>query len=140
MTSKTRIFERGYSECKPFVRVRIAIINPRTGKVVNFEERCWVDTGFDGGIHVPNFRRSEAMTVGIDPKLMTLTLAGGVRVPGYACLAFLQQIEKYEIPSPGIETELIIQGTQDYGLVGLEILKNWIAQFDGPKETLSFYR
>jgi hypothetical protein len=139
MTRRNPILERGYSEHKPFVRLRIAIINLRTGETINFEERCWVDTGFDGGIHVPNFRRSEVMMVGIDPRLTTLTLAGGVRVPGYACLAFIREIEDYEIPAPGIETELIIQGTQDYGLIGLEVLKNWIAKFDGPRETLSFY-
>ena len=139
MTQRKPIFERGYSANKPFVRARIAIINPRTGELASFEERCWVDTGFDGGIHVPNFRRSEATMVGIIPSLATLTLAGGTRVPGSVCLAFLQQIENYKLPPPGIETELIIQGTQDYGLLGLEILKNWIAQFDGPRKTLSFY-
>jgi len=139
MIPRNPIFQRGYSEHKPFLRVNIAIINPRTGATVSFEERCWVDTGFDGGIHVPNFRRSEATMAGIDPRLTTLTLAGGIRVPGSVCLAFLQQIENYEIPLPGIETELIMQGTQDYGLIGLDILKNWIAQFDGQRETLSFY-
>lgn len=140
MIYENPMIERVYSEGKPFVTARIAIINPRTSKATSFEERCWVDTGFDGGVHVPNFRRSEATMVGVEPRPATLTLAGGVRAPGYICLAYLQQIENYEIPIPGIETELIIQGTQKYGLIGLMILKNWIAKFNGPRETLSFYR
>lgn len=139
MSDDESILERAYSQGKPFVRVRIAVINPQTGQVATFQQRCWVDTGFDGGIHVPNFRKSEAKMVGVDPRLTTLTLAGGARAPGHACLAFLQKIENCEIPSPGIETELIIQGTQNHGLIGLEILKNWIAQFDGPRQSLSFH-
>jgi hypothetical protein len=68
-----------------------------------------------------------------------LTLAGGVRVPGYVCYAYIAQIEDHYLGSPGLETELLMQGNQDHGLIGLEILKRWIATFNGPSQVLDFY-
>jgi len=139
MIARKQIFVRRYSSGKPFVTVRIAIVNLNTFQRTAFDQRCWVDTGFDGGVHVPEFRRSEATMVGVQPTPATVTLAGRVRRPGYVCLAFLRQIDDYEIPPPGLEMELLMQGDQPWGLIGLEVLRNWIAEFDGPRETLSVY-
>jgi hypothetical protein len=135
----TRILRRGYLEEKPFVNAKISILNPQTGAITTFNEKCWVDTGFSGGIHVPIFRRSEASMVGVTPRYTSLTLAGGVRVPGYVCYAYLVQIEDHDLPSPGLETELIMQGNLNYGLVGLDVLKRWIITFNGPAQILEFY-
>lgn len=140
MSIHTQIFAKHYSEGKPFIWVRIAVMNERTGQVTTFEQRCWVDTGFSGGIHVPAFRRSDAEIIGVKPKPTTVTLAGGVRRPGHVCLAFIQKIEDHEITSPGLEAELVMQGRSRYGLLGLEVLKNWVAKFDGPAEILSAYK
>jgi len=140
MTNRTQIFARQYSSGRPFVTIRIAIVNPNTYQRTAFDQKCWVDTGFDGGVHVPEFRRSEANMAGIQPIPTTVTLAGGLRRPGYVCLAFLQQIEDYEVPLPGLEMELLMQGDQRWGLIGLEVLRNWIAEFDGPREILNVYK
>jgi len=135
----TRIFGRKYLEEKPFVNVKITIFNSQTNRMTSFNEKCWVDTGFSGGLHVPMFRKSEADTIGVAPKPTTLTLGGGVRAPGYVCYARLVQIEGYDLPVPGLETELIMQGNLKHGLVGLDVLKRWIATFNGPSQTLEFY-
>lgn len=139
MNRPTQIFQRSYSEGRPFVLVRIVLVNPLSERITSFEERCWVDTGFAGGIHVPDFRRSEATMIGISPDLTTLMVAGGVRLPGYVCLAYLQQIENYTLPAPGLEIELIMQGRQTYGLMGLDVLRNWITKFNGPAQLFGFY-
>jgi len=140
MTRRSRILTRHYSDRKPFVTIKIAIINLQTSQQVTFEQRCWVDTGFAGGIHVPEFRMSDARTVGVQPKPTPIMLAGGVRRTGYARLSFLQQIDGYDIPPPGLETELVMQGKERHGLIGLEILKNWVVKFNGPKEILTIYK
>ena len=139
MTSPIPIFQRNYLQGKPFVKVKIAIFNPLTNQSAAFEEKCWVDTGFSGGVHVPDFRRSEAGMAGVSPSSTSLTLAGGQHAPGHVCLAYIQQIENLTIPPPGIETELIMQGHLDHGLLGLEVLRRWIAKFNGPSQELSFY-
>jgi len=139
MTLGNRVFSRPYSTERPFVKIKIAILNPQTGQVNSFDQECWVDTGFNGGVHVPIFRRSEANVVNVTPQPTALTLAGGVRTPGFVCHAYLIQIEGHDLGSPGLETELIMQGNRDHGLIGLEILRKWIAAFNGPLQVLDFY-
>jgi len=136
MTS--RLFQKAYTREKPFVSVRISVVNPYTSTISTFDDRCWVDTGFFGGIHVPEFRISDVRTANITPRLTTVTLAGGVRARAHECLAYLQQIESLALPSPGMEVELIMQGHSSYGLLGLEVLKRWIVKFNGPSQLLEF--
>jgi len=139
MTVRSPAFQKRYSREKPFVSVRIAVINPYTNRISSFDERCWVDTGFSGGIHVPEFRRSDVQTATITPRPTTVALAGGVRATGYECLAYLQRVESLVMPSPGMEVELIMQGRSSYALLGLEVLRQWIVEFDGPGQLLGFY-
>lgn len=139
MTSQLPIFQRNYFQGKPFVKVKISIINPLTNQFSVFEEKCWVDTGFSGGVHVPDFRRSEAKMAGVSPSPTKLTLAGGQPAAGYVCHAYLQQLENLTLPPPGIEIELIMQGRLKHGLLGLKVLRRWIAKFNGPSQELSFY-
>jgi predicted aspartyl protease len=136
---KGRIVSRLYTREKPFLRVRITISNPETGRVNSFEQECWIDTGFSGGIHIPLSRKSEAELVDVTPKPTKLALAGGVEVPGYACLGSLTKIEKHDLPGLGIETELLMQGNAPHGLVGLEILKKYNASFNGPTQTIELF-
>lgn len=139
MTSSAPLFQRNYVDGKPFVRVKISIVNPRTNRFTTFEEECWLDTGFSGGIYVPEYRRSEAAMVNVKPRPTTLELAGGQRAPGYVCMAYIQQIQNFTLPAPGISTELIMQGRSSYGLLGLEILGRWIANFNGPSRRVTVY-
>ena len=121
------------------MRIKISILNPQTGQTNSFDQDCWVDTGFNGGVHVPLFRRSEANIVNVTPQPTNLSLAGGVRAPGFVCHAHLLRIEDYDLDSPGLETELIMQGNDDHGLLGLKILKKWITTFNGRSQVLGFY-
>jgi hypothetical protein len=79
----------------------------------------------------------DANLIGVTPSPRAVGLAGGERRRGFYCLAYLQQIEDHTFPPPGIEATLILQGSSDHGLLGLEILKHLIAKFDGPKESLT---
>ena len=77
--------------------------------------------------------------IDIESRPTVVTLAVGVRGTGYVCAAFIHRIENYGIPPPGIETELLIRG-EEPGYLGLEVLRNWVTEFDGPKQTLSVYK
>lgn len=140
MNPQDLIFHRRYLSERPFVNVKISVINLKTNKISTFEQDCWIDTGFSGGVHVPEFRRSDVQLVDVTPRLTAITLAGGVRARAYVCLAYLQQIESLVLPSPGIEVELIMQGRLNYGLLGLNVLRRWIVKFNGPQQVLGFYK
>ena len=134
MSPQHPILEDHYTRGRPYVRAKVVIVNPETGRQTTIERDFLVDTGFDGGFHVAEAHISDVRLIGIDPTLGTVGLAGGDSKPGYYCLAFLQQIDNYEFPAPGIEAMLILQGASKHGLLGLEILKHFIAKFDGPNE------
>ncbi|MFQ6075409.1 MAG: hypothetical protein ACE5Z5_04655 [Candidatus Bathyarchaeia archaeon] len=76
--------------------------------------------------------------IGVEARPTTVTLAGGVRGTGYVCLAYVRRIENHDFPPPGIEAELLIRG-EEPGYLGLEVLRNWVAKFNGPKQMLSIY-
>lgn len=137
MNSRRRILEEHYIRGRPYVKGKIVIVNPETGRQTTIERDFWVDTGFDGGFHVAEAHLSDIRLIGVNPPLGTVGLAGGDRRPGYYCYAFLQQIGNYEFPAPGIEAMLVLQGASRHGLLGLQILKHFIAKFDGPNEVLT---
>lgn len=137
MNSQRHILEKHYIRGRPYVKGKIVIVNPETGRQITIERHFLVDTGFDGGFHVAEAHVSEIRLIGVNPPSGTVGLAGGARRLGYYCYAFLQQIGNYEFPAPGIEAMLVLQGASKHGLLGLEILKHFIAKFDGPSEVLT---
>jgi len=134
MSSDRHIFEGHYTQGKPYVRAKIVIVNPNTGRQAIINKDFWIDTGFDGGIHVAQFHTSDITLIGVNPVFGPIGLAGGKTSPAYHCLAYLQQIGDHEFPMPGIEAELVLHGSDRHGLLGLEILKYWTSKFDGPNE------
>lgn len=136
MSTDQDIFQGHYTHGKPFVKARIVIVNPETGRQTTIEKNFWIDTGFDGGVHVAQAHLSEIQLIEVNPRLGPVGLAGGVNRPGYYCHAYLQQIGDYEFPAPGIDSMLILQGSSGHGFLGLEILRRFIATFDGPREFL----
>lgn len=136
--SRRLIVQKPYARGEPFVTVRVVVTNPDTGRQTSFDQPCWTDTGFSGGVHVPQFRQSEINAIGVEARLTTVKLAGGVRSKGHVCLAYVQRIEDHDLPSPGIETELLIHG-EEPGYLGLEVLRSWVAEFDGLQQMLSVY-
>lgn len=122
----------------PFVTVGIVVLNFNTNQQTSFDQRCWVDTGFDGGVQVPQFIQSDLMTIGVEARHTGVTLSGGVPDTGLVCHAYIQHIENHMFPAPGIETELLIRG-QEPAYLGLDVLKIWVTEFDGPRQMLSIY-
>ena len=135
MSSEQRILEDRYTHGKPFVRAKVVVVNPYTGRQTTIEEDFWIDTGFDGGIHLAQLHMSEITPIGVDLRPGPIAVAGGgISRNAYRCFAYLQQIGDHELPQPGIEAELVLHGSSRYGLLGLEILKHWIIRFNGPDE------
>jgi len=137
MSSDRLIFKDHYTHGRPYVRAKVVIVNPETGRQTTIKKDFWIDTGFEGGAHVAEAHVSEVNLIGVKPRLGTVGLAGGERRRGFFCLAYLQQIGDCELAAPGIEATLILQGSANHGLLGLEILKHFIAKFDGPNELLT---
>ena len=134
MSLDRHIFEDHYTRGRPYVRAKVVIVNPETGRQTTIQKDFWIDTGFDGGIHVAQFHEADITMIGVNPVAGTISVAGGRSDATYRCLAYLQQIGDYELPMPGIEAELVLHGSDRYGLLGLDILKHWITKFDGPNE------
>jgi len=134
MSSDQHIFEGHYTHGRPYVRARVAIFNPETGRQTIIEKDFWIDTGFDGGIYVTQSHIPDITLIGVKPVAGTIGMAGGQTSPAYRCLAYLQQIGDHEFPPPGIEAELVLHGSDRHGLLGLEILKYWSTKFDGSNE------
>ena len=134
MSFEQHIFEDHYTHGRPYVRAKVVIANPETGRQTTIEKDFWIDTGFDGGIHVAQFHMSDITLIGVSPVLGSIGVAGGKTNIAYRCLAYLQQIGDHELPMPGIESELVFHGSDRHGLLGLEILKHWTIKFDGPNK------
>lgn len=134
MNCGQRIFEGYYTRGRPYVRARVAVINQETGRQTTIEGDFWIDTGFDGGVHIAQIHMPDITLIGINPVLGPIGVAGGRSSPAHRCLAYLQQLGDYEFPMPGIEAELVLHGSDRHGLLGLEILKHWITKFEGPNE------
>jgi len=134
MSYEQHILESHYTQGKPFVSAKVVVVNPETLRQVTIQKDFWIDTGFDGGIHVAQFHKEEITMIGVDLWSGTIGVAGGASVAAHRCLAYLQQIDDHEFPMPGIEAELILQGSDRHGLLGLDILKYWIIKFDGPNQ------
>lgn len=134
MSSDPDICEDRYTQGKPIVSAKIVIVNPMTLRQTTIQKDLWIDTGFDGGIHVAQSHEADIIIIGVDLMSGTVGVAGGKTESSRRCLAYLQQIGDYELPMPGIEAELILHGSARHGLLGLDILKNWTVKFDGPNE------
>lgn len=137
MSPNSHIFQGRYTQGKPYVRARIVVINPENGRQTTIEKDFWIDTGFDGGVHVAQSHVFDINQIRVNPVAGTIGLAGGQASTAYRCLAYLQRIGDHEFPMPGIEAEMVLHGSDRHGLLGLEILKYWITKFDGPKEVFT---
>jgi hypothetical protein len=131
MNPEQHIFESSYNQGRPFVRAKIGIVNLENSRQTTIETVFWIDTGFDGGIHVARTFESDAKGVGVSLLDGSIGMAGGRTETAHRCFAYLQQIGDFELPAPGLEAEIIFHGMDRHGLIGLDILKNWTIKFDG---------
>ena len=134
MSSDPDICEDHYTQGKPIFSAKIVVVNPVSLRQATIQKDLWIDTGFDGGIHVAQFHEADITMIGVDLLSGTVGVAGGRTEASRRCFAYLQQIGDYELPVPGIEAELILHGSARHGLLVLDILKQWTVKFDGPNE------
>jgi len=107
---------------------------------VPIDFNCRIDTGFDGGVLIPQWHLSEAESIGIQPSITNMTLADGSKIPVYVFAAHIQEIEGKSLPSPGLPVLLVMCGKGKTVLLGMDTLKNSTILFDGPSQafTLDF--
>ncbi len=106
------------------------------GAKATFSQLCVVDTGYSGFLMVP--RKHETQVRNIGAKVVTSGgfLAGNFGVETRVSYGTVDEIEGYAPPEP-IEAFVTFLGTGNHGLIGRDLLKRWIAQFDGPRSLLT---
>jgi hypothetical protein len=77
MSSSQPIVQEHYTDGKPYVRARVVIINLETGRQTAIERDFWIDTGFDGGIHVTQSHKPDITMIGVNPVPDQSLLQGG---------------------------------------------------------------
>lgn len=137
MTRRTITINKRYKNKSAHIRIRGAIQNPQNMRQTPLDFECRIDTGFDGGIMVPHWYRSDAQIIGVEPSITNITLADGSKIPAYVCVAYLHNIDTYAFPPPGKPTILVMCGNRKAELLGMDALKNCTVLFDGPKQTFA---
>lgn len=135
MTSN--IIKKQYRANFAFIRAKGVIPNPVNLRQYPFDVKCLIDTGFYGGIYVPNVFIANAKVIGVNPRPTTATLADGSKVAVHVCLAYLQQIENYCFPPLGKAIFLVIRGYDSEGLMGVDALQHFSVLFDGPANSFT---
>lgn len=118
-----------------YVRVQGAIVNPITHRRAPFSFECMIDTGFFSGLYYEATLRSDAETVDVVSHPTTIHLADGTPVAAHTCIAYIEKINDYTLPPPGIPVTLYMRGTRR-GFIGMEALKSFIILLDGQKQEL----
>lgn len=137
MTNKSITISKKYRKKAAFIRIKGVIQNPQNLLQTPLDFECRIDTGFDGGIFIPHWYRSDAKTIGVEPTITNITLADGSKVPAYVCVAHLQKIDKFTFPTPGKQTILVMCGDRKGELLGMDALKHCTILFDGPKQAFT---
>jgi len=132
------ILQRPYIRSTPILRVTF-IVRDNAGLGHDFTEDFMVDTGFNGGLKLPKNYVQILKRFGIEGIDAITFLADGTRV-----LTSIFDAEIVEISSttsyhfsPPVLTKLSCFGSLPF-LIGRQFLDKWIAEFDGPKQVLSF--
>jgi len=140
LTGRTVALHKKYKNKSAKVRIVGAIQNPENMRQTPLDFECRIDTGFDGGIMVPHWYRSDAQTIGVEPSVTNITLADGSKIPAYVCAAYIHEIDKHSFSHPGKTVILVMCGNRKGELLGMDALKHCSVLFDGPKQafTISF--
>lgn len=128
----TKVIRKNYSSNFAFVRVRGIVPNPENARQFPFEAECLIDTGFYGGVYLPDSFLSDAKTIGVTPTPTNITLADGSEIVAHVCAAYLLQIEDHKFNWPGKPIFLVIYGNKSDELIGMNSLKHFPVLFDGP--------
>jgi len=140
LTTNPVAINKKYKKKRAYVKIKGVIQNPVTAHQTPLDFECRIDTGFDGGILVPLWLRSDAQSIKVEPRVTDLTLADGRKIPVYVCVAYIQSIDTYTFPLPGKPVRLVMCGNRRGKLLGMDALEYCSILFDGPKQafTISF--
>lgn len=133
---KTGIIKK-YKNKKAYIRVKGAILNLETSRQIPLDFECQIDTGFDGGIMVPDSYNLEAKSINVEARVTSITLADGSKVPAYVCAAHIQEIDTHILPLPGKAVMLVMCGNRKSELLGMDALKHCTVFFNGPNQTFT---
>jgi predicted aspartyl protease len=132
LTGGKIVLNKKYKNGKAYIRVKGAILNPETVRQIPLDLECQIDTGFDGGILVPDSYKLDAKSISVEPRVTSITLADGSKTPAYVCVAHIQGIDTHSLPLPGKPVMLVMCGNRKSELLGMDALKYCTVFFDGP--------
>ena len=95
---------------------------------------CRIDTGFDGGLMIPLWRKHDIEAINVQPSITNITVADGSQIPAFVCVAHLQEIDSHSFAMPGRPVMLVMCGNWPGVLLGMDSLKYSTILFDGPKQ------
>ena len=133
----SRIINKLYKNKRAYLKIRAIIPNPQTHERTPLFFEGIVDTGFDGGLFVPETFKSDLDIVNVTPRKTSLILADGRKIPVETCFIYLQEIDGIRLPAPGIAVQLVLGGKLKGHLIGMDLLKHCITEFNGPSQTLN---
>jgi predicted aspartyl protease len=113
------------------------IPNPLNGRQAPFNADCMVDTGFYGGIFLPDTFLIDARSIGVEPAATTVTLADGTDIVAHVCAGYLQSLENHDFAAPGKPIFVVIYGHEPGEIIGMNLLQYFSVLFDGPNNSLS---
>lgn len=122
-----------------YVRITIKMVNPQNAQTISIPIKCMLDTGYSGAISMPFQYKSEPLQIGVRLSPTNIKVATGQTVSATYCFGNIVKIDDWIAPSSGIEAAICFQGNLDHGLIGLEIMKKWIVEFNGPDSIMTIY-
>jgi predicted aspartyl protease len=123
-----------YVSNSAYLHVFGVVPNPSNGRQVPFNAECLVDTGFYGGIFLPNTFIIDARSIGVEPVATSVTLADGSEIIAHVCAGYLQKIENHDFDMPGKPIFIVIYGNEPGEVLGMNSLQHFILLLDGPNQ------
>jgi predicted aspartyl protease len=128
------VIQKEYVSNTAWMQVKGVIPNPVNGRQTPFNVKCLIDTGFYGGVFLPNSYLLDIKSIGIEPTATTITLADGSEIVANVCAAYLQEIENYTFALPGKPIFVVIFGNEPGEVLGMNTLQHFSILFDGPNQ------
>ncbi|MCW4048106.1 MAG: hypothetical protein NWE89_00065 [Candidatus Bathyarchaeota archaeon] len=124
--------EKRYKNKRAYLKLRGFVRNLQTMEQTPFIVEGIVDTGFDGGLFVPDTFKSDLEIINVKPRKSPMTLADGRKITAETCFAYIQQVDDIKLPDPGLPVSFVVFGNLKGHLIGMEFLENCVTEFNGP--------
>jgi predicted aspartyl protease len=128
------VIRKTYLANSAYLRAFGVVTNPVNGRQVPFNTECLVDTGFYGGIFLPNSFMNDARSIGVEPVATPVTLADGNEIIAHVCAGYLQRLEDHDLGLPGKPIFIVISENASGDVLGMDTLQHFTILFDGPNQ------